>query len=169
MQIIWPSALDHFCPSSHYLNIDGRSSQVMLRAKYHGYRMWLQTRRCFMFSFYKPMWNTVGPDYGPWTIMYSKPWKRLTMWCYIPNIKDVGLVVPGKKIVKVFIPKIYFRPFCSIYTTDWDHLNNYQRGLKFGPNPDRSNAFEAIVDYAPWMTDDTWQTTDIQLSKNKTN
>ena len=49
-------------------------------------------------------------------------------WCFIPNIKALGLVVSDKKIFENCILKNYFLTLWSIYATNWNGLNNFDRG-----------------------------------------
>jgi len=55
-------------------------------------------------------------------------------------MKALGLVVPDKKIFESCILKTYFLTLWPTYTTNWNGLNNFDRGtprdpVKFGENP----------------------------------
>ena len=53
------------------------------------------------------------PQAGPFldqVLSFEQMWKKSTRWCYIPNIKALGLVVSEKKSFNFFILKIYFNP-----------------------------------------------------------
>jgi len=49
-------------------------------------------------------------------------------WCYIPNMKALGLVVSDKKIFENCILKTYFLTLWPNYATNWNGLNNFDRG-----------------------------------------
>ena len=45
------------------------------------------------------------PGAGPFLasgLLFEQTWQRSTRWCYIPNIKALGLVVSDKKIFSHF-------------------------------------------------------------------
>jgi len=47
---------------------------------------------------------------------------------YIPNMKALGLVVSDKKIFENCILKTYFLSLWPTYATNWNGLNNFDRG-----------------------------------------
>ena len=47
---------------------------------------------------------------------------------YIPNMKALGLVVSDKKIFESFISKTYLMTPWPTYATNWNGLNNFDRG-----------------------------------------
>ena len=49
-------------------------------------------------------------------------------WCYIPNMKALGLVVSDKKIFENCILKTYFLTLWHTYATNQNHLNKFGRG-----------------------------------------
>jgi len=49
-------------------------------------------------------------------------------WCYIPNMKALGLVVSDKKIFENCILKTCFLTLWPTYATNWNGLNNFGRG-----------------------------------------
>jgi len=51
-----------------------------------------------------------------------------TRWCYIPNMKALGIVVLDKKIFENCILKTYFLNPWPTYGTNWNNLNNFGRG-----------------------------------------
>jgi len=53
---------------------------------------------------------------------------RTSRWCYILNMKALGLVVSDKKIFENFILKTYFLTPWPSYATKWNNLNNFGRG-----------------------------------------
>jgi len=49
-------------------------------------------------------------------------------WCYIPNMKALGLVISDKKIFESFISKTYLLTQWPTYATNWNGLNDFDRG-----------------------------------------
>jgi len=65
-------------------------------------------------------------------------------WCYIPNMKTLGLVVSDKKIFENCILKPYFLTLWPTYATNWNGLNNFDRG------PHRNHSCEV------WSKSNKW-------------
>jgi len=59
---------------------------------------------------------------------FKQLWWRTSRWCYIPNMKVLGLVVSDKKIFENCILKTYFLTPWPTYATSHNHLNNFGRG-----------------------------------------
>ena len=64
---------------------------------------------------------------GP-LMLSTKYWYRTSRWCFIPNLKALGLVVSDKKIFEKCILKTYFLTTWPTYATNQNHLNNFGRG-----------------------------------------
>jgi len=60
--------------------------------------------------------------------LFEQLWWRTSRWCYIPNIKALGLVVSDKKIFENCILKNYFLTPWPTYAINWNGLNNFDRG-----------------------------------------
>ena len=73
--------------------------------------------------------------------LFEQIWQRTSRWCYIPNMKALGLVVSNKKLFKSCILKTYFLTPWPTYATNWNDLNKFDRwppliiSVKFGQNP----------------------------------
>lgn len=74
-----------------------------------------------------------GPR-GPRSLTWGKG--QESQWSYyksttidaIPNMKALGFVLSDKKIVKRFILKTYLLTPWPTYATNWNSLNNFDRG-----------------------------------------
>ena len=66
-------------------------------------------------------------------------------WCYIPNMKALGLVVLDKKIFKNCILKTYLLTPWPIDATNWNGLNN------FGREPHRDHSCEVWSNSNEWF------------------
>jgi len=91
-----------------------------------------------------------------WSFPYIIQCKRTSRWCYIPNMKALGLVVSDKKILKVSFQKpiywhrdILMQPTGTVWTTlIGDHPGIIS--VKFGQNP-ISGSREDVVWSFPYI------------------
>jgi len=60
-------------------------------------------------------------------IIETKHWYRTSTWCYIPNLKALGLVV-SDNIFENCNLKTYFLTPWPTYPTNQNHFNNFGRG-----------------------------------------
>ena len=84
-----------------------------------------------------------GVNFDPrgiiWTIL------RTSRWCYIPNMKALGLLVTDKKIFESCILKTYLLIPWPTYATNWNGLNNFGRG------PPKDHSFEIWSNSHYWV------------------
>ena len=110
-----------------------------------------------------------GVNFDPrgkiWTTLVEDQSSR---WCYIQNMKALGLVVSDKKFFKNCILKTYFLTLWPTYATNWNYFNNFGRGpprdhscevwSKSNERFQRRRCLSKIV-YARRTTDDGRRTT----------
>jgi len=81
----------------------------------------------FLTQFNVKLWPRGGVNFNPRGIIWTTL-ERTSRWCYIPNMKALGLVVSDKKIFENCILKNYFLTPWPTNATNQNHLNNFGRG-----------------------------------------
>ena len=72
-----------------------------------------------------------GPFLAP-AAQFEQTWLRSTSWCFIPNMKALGLVVSDKKVSSSFPLK----SLCKTCDPEWGHLWSHKHNLnKLGKGP----------------------------------